>query len=78
MEELANEGFVFFEDDSVTLHHSSYQKYTRQLLLQRVRVKGKQVTKKWSSVIEIKNANPNDVMELHQATCEDLVHTVED
>ena len=44
VEELACEGPFVFEDDLVTLHHFSYQKDTKNILLQRVSVKGKHVT----------------------------------
>lgn len=32
----------------------------------------------WGSEIEIKIANPNDVMEIHRETGEALAHTVDD
>ena len=77
-EELACEGYFVFEDESVTLHRASYQKDSRKLSLQRVSVKGKQVVEKWGLEIEIKNANPNDIMKLHQETNEALAHTMDD
>ena len=46
--------------------------------MQHASVKGKQVTKKWGSKIEIKNTNPDDVMELHHETREDLAHIMDD
>lgn len=72
------EGLFILEDESDTLHHASYQKYSRKLLLQRVSVKGKWVIEKWGSKNEIKNANPSDVMELHRQTGESLAHIVDD
>ena len=77
-EELARKGPISIKDDSVTLHHASYQKYTRKLLLQRINIKGKQVIEKRGSKIDIKNANPSDVMELHRETGETLSHTMDD
>lgn len=77
-EKMAHEGPIYFQDDSITMHHSNYQKDTRKLLLQRIYGKGKQVTKKWGSKIEIKNENPSDAMELHRETDEALAHTVDD
>jgi hypothetical protein len=77
-EELDCEGHISFEDDSITLHGSSYQKYTRKLPLQCVCVKGNYVIEKWGLEIEIKNKNPSDVMELHRETVGDLVLTVND
>ena len=44
--ELAREGHVVFYNDFVTLHCASYYKGTRNLLLQRVIIKGKQVVDK--------------------------------
>jgi len=78
VEELAREGLVVFEDDTITLHHASYQKDSRKLSLQHVSFKGKHITKKWRLEIERKNANPSDVMELHRATSEALEHTMDD
>lgn len=72
------EGHVSFEDDSVTLHCDFYKKHTRKLILQCICVKGKQVIDKWSLEIEIKNANHNDVRELHRATNKSLSCTVVD
>lgn len=39
--ELDHEGVVVFEDELVTLHHASYQKYSRRISLQHVSVKAK-------------------------------------
>jgi aspartyl/asparaginyl-tRNA synthetase len=60
------------------LHRANYQKDSRKLSLQCINVKGKHVVEKWVSEIEIENANPNDVMKLHQETDEALAHTVDD
>jgi hypothetical protein len=43
-----------------------------------VKIKGKHLTETWASEIEIKNANPIEVMELHRATSEVLTHMVDD
>lgn len=40
VEELAHKGPVVFEDDSNTSHHASYQKDTKNILLQYVSIKG--------------------------------------
>lgn len=78
VEALDREGPISFDENSVTLHHASYQKDTRKILLQCVSVKGKWVTYKWHLEIEIKNGNPSDAMELHRATKEALAHTMDD
>lgn len=78
MEELASKGIISFENYLVTLHHSNYQQDIRKLLLRHINVKGKQVIEKWGLEIEIKNANPNDVMEIHWETNEALAHTMDD
>lgn len=75
---LACVGPLVFNDYSATLHRASYQKYTTKLLLQYVSIKGKQVTNKWGPEIEIKNANPCDVMELHMEIGEALAYTMDD
>jgi hypothetical protein len=41
VEELAHEGPIVFEDESITLHLASYQKDSRNLSLQHVNIKGK-------------------------------------
>lgn len=60
------------------MHHSSYEKESRNLSLQRVSVRGKHPVEKWGSEIEIKNVHLKGVMELHWATNQALVHTVDD
>ena len=75
---MAHEGPILFKDELVTLHRENYQKDSRKLSLQYVCVKGKQVVEKWGSEVEIKNVNPKDIMELHQATGEALAQTVDD
>ena len=77
-EELAHEGPIVFEDESVTLHHANYQKDSRNISLQHASIKGKQVIEKSGSEIEIKNANPSDIMALHREICKALAHTMDD
>ena len=52
VEELARERHVFFEDNLVTLHHTSYQKDLRKISLQFINVKGKNVTEKWGQKLK--------------------------
>ena len=49
-----------------------------KLLLWCVRIEGKQVTGMRGSKIEIQDANPSDVMDLHGATSEALSHIMDD
>lgn len=77
-EELACEGPMIFEDESITLHHSNYEKESKKLSLKCISVKGKHVVRMWGLEIEIKNDNPKVVMELHWETSEALAHTVDD
>jgi hypothetical protein len=74
---LAREGPISFYDDSFTLHHANYQRDTRNILLKCVNIKGNQVTYMWGSKINIKNANPSYVMEIHRETSEALSHTMD-
>ena len=74
---MAQEGPVSFEDELVTLYYLSYQKDLRNILLQRVNVKGKHAIEKWGLEIEIKNANPSDIMEIHLEIDEALEHIVD-
>lgn len=77
-EDMVYDGPIIFEDGSVTLHCASYQKYTKNILLQCVSVKGKRVTDKQGPEIEVKNVNFNDVMEIHRAIGGALAHIVDD
>lgn len=65
VQELAPEDIFVFEDEFLTLHRARYQKDTRNILLQHVRIKVNHITNKWGLQIEIKNAIPSDVMDLH-------------
>lgn len=69
---------MFFQKESITLHHPSYEKESRKLSLQYTSVKGKWVVGKWGLEIDIKNDNPKGVMELHRETGESLAYTVDD
>ena len=51
-EELYHDMIISFEDELVTLHCSSYQKDSRNMLLQLINIKGKHVTNKWGSGIQ--------------------------
>lgn len=71
-------GPIVFYDGFVTLYCASYQKDTKNILLQHVIIKGKHFTNKWGLETEIKNSNPSDVMEHHRETSEALFHTMDD
>ena len=47
VEELPCEGPIVFEDESITLHHASYEKEYINISLQCVNVKGKHLVEKW-------------------------------
>jgi hypothetical protein len=47
-EELAREGPTVFEEEFVTLHHAKYDKQSKKLQIERVNLKDKRVTGKWS------------------------------
>ena len=76
-EELDCEGLVVFEDESITLHCFSYEKDSRNILLQCISIKRKHVFEKCGSEIDIKNKNPIGAMELHQVMGESLAHTMD-
>jgi hypothetical protein len=75
-EELAQEGPTIFEEESVTLHHAKYDKQSRKLQIERVNLKDKRVTRKWSSEIEVKGLRPSRVLIFHQAMGEALAHSI--
>ena len=72
--ELTHEAPMVFENESITLHHTSYEKESKKLSLQCISVKEKHLLEKWRLEIEIKNVNLKGVMELHRATREALAH----
>ena len=77
-EELAREGTIIFEDESIILHHANYEKESKNISLQWVSIKGKNLVEKWGSKIEIIEAYPKGDTELHRATNEDLAHIMDD
>ena len=46
--------------------------------LEHVKIKWKHFIETWGSKIEIKIANPNEIMELHRDTDKSLTHTMDD
>jgi hypothetical protein len=50
-----------FEEESVTLHHMTYNRETKKLLLEKVNTKNKRSSEKWKSSLTL--------MELHVKNC---------
>lgn len=60
----------------MTLHHARYDKDSKWLYISRVNLKGKKVTEKWNSKIEIKGLKALSVLWIHQAIDDALSHSV--
>ena len=54
---------MVFEDESITLHNSNYEKESKNISLQWVSIKGKNLVEKWGSKIEIKSSSYRSIIE---------------
>jgi hypothetical protein len=57
-EELASQEPKIFEEESVTLHHMTYHKNSKKLLIEKVNLKNKKVSEKWKSEINFHGFHP--------------------
>jgi hypothetical protein len=57
-EELASQEPEIFEEESVTLHHATYNKNSKKLLIEKVNLKNKKVSEKWKSEIDFQGVKP--------------------
>jgi hypothetical protein len=77
-EELACQEPVVFEEEFVTLHHVTFNKSSKKLLIEKVNLKNKKVVEKWNSEIDIQGVKPSKVMEFHEATREALKYSIDE
>jgi hypothetical protein len=56
-----------FEEESVTLHHTTFNKSSKKLLIEKFNFKNKIVAQKWNSGIDIQGIKHSKVMEFHES-----------
>jgi len=57
-----------FEEESITLHHVSYNKESKKLLIEKLNLKNKKVVEKWNFEIDLHGVLPSKIMQFHEAT----------
>jgi hypothetical protein len=60
----------------LTLHNTKYNKETRKLQIEKIHVKNKKVTNKWSSEGGVSRVGPYGILKLHLTTEDALVHSI--
>jgi hypothetical protein len=58
IEALVTQEPEIFEEESVTLHHTTYNRASKKLLIEKVNTKNKKVSKKWKSTIDFDGVAP--------------------
>jgi hypothetical protein len=58
VEDLASQEPKIFEEEFVTLHHVTYHKNSKKLLIEKVNMKNKKVVEKWKSEIDFHGVPP--------------------
>jgi hypothetical protein len=54
------------------LHHTTYNKNSKKLLIEKVNLKNKKASEKWKSEIDFQGVKPLKFMEFHEETNETL------
>ena len=57
-----------FEEEFPTLHHATYNRETKNLLLEKVNTKNKKSSKQWKSSIDLDGVAPSKIADFHGAT----------
>jgi hypothetical protein len=76
--ELATQEPIIFEEESLTLHHATFNKNSRKLVIEKVNSKNKKIQEKWNSKFDFQGVPPSKVMEFHEATGEALKFSIGD
>jgi hypothetical protein len=76
VEELACEGPTIFEEQSLTLHNTKYNKEARKVQIEKIHVKNKKVTEKWNSEVDVSGVGPSGILKLHLTTGDALSHSI--
>jgi hypothetical protein len=65
-----------FEDISITLHHGSYDKKTKRLLLSKVNIKRNEVLENHDCTFDAKGLKDSSVLKVYKVTRKVLGHVV--
>jgi len=74
---IITQDLKIFEEESITLHHTTYNHETKKLLLEKVNTKNKRSSKKWKSSIDLDGFAPPKIAELHGATGDALKQSID-
>jgi hypothetical protein len=67
---------MLFEQLSLTLHNTQYNKHERKLHIDKVSVKNIKVVHKSSEVVDVSGVGPSTLMKLHCSTRDDLFNSI--
>jgi hypothetical protein len=76
--ELATQEPIIFEEESLTLHHATFNKNSRKLVIEKINAKNKKIQEKWNSEFDFHGVPPSKVIEFHEATGEALKMSIGD
>jgi hypothetical protein len=66
-----------FEEESVTLHHVTYNRETKKLLLEKVNTKNKKSSERWKYSIDLDGVAPSKIADFHGATGDALRQSID-
>jgi hypothetical protein len=69
---------MLFEQHSLTLHNTQYNKHERKLHIDKVSVKNRKVVHKSRSVVDVSGVGPSGLMKLHHSTGDALFDSISD
>jgi hypothetical protein len=58
VEALVTQKHVIFEEESITFHHTTYNRVSQNLSIEKVNTKNKKSTDKWESTIDFDEVAP--------------------
>jgi hypothetical protein len=73
---LAHDGPTTFEEKSLTLHHTRYNKEAKKLQIKKINIKNKKVIEKWSSEVDVIGLGPSRIFKLHLITNDVLAYSI--
>ena len=77
-EEISNHPLVEYEDDTLMMNNSTYNKSTRKLNIHRAKLKRKKLQEMCSTEVDVGKIDTIDSFEMHMSTSEILSHSLED
>jgi hypothetical protein len=69
---------LVFEEEYVTFHHTTFNKESKNSLIEKINLKNKKVVEKWNSEIDLQGVTPSKVMQFHEATGEALKSSIDE